>query len=82
MAYLVDLYYHFTYLFIRTNDISAAPYINEENKAELSDESDENVCISLCDHTIQSHGGLRGELGQHNETKVILLLWIIKKIIY
>ena len=72
MAYLVDFYYHFTYLFIiRTNAISAATCINEENKAELSDDSDENLCISLCDHTIQYHGGLRAsELGQHNESYI------------
>ena len=63
-------YYHFTNLFVRTNAISAAPYI-EENKAELSDDSDENLCISLCDHTIQSHGGLRAsELGLHNESYI------------
>ena len=63
-------YYHFTNLFVRTNTISAAPYI-EENKAELSDDSDENLCISLCDHTIQSHGGLRAsELGLHNESYI------------
>ena len=56
--------------FVRTNAISAAPYI-EENKAELSDDSDENLCISLCDHTIQSHGGLRAsELGLHNESYI------------
>ena len=68
MAYSVDFYYHFTNLFVRTNAISAAPYI-EENKAELSDDSDENLCISLCDHTIQYHGGLRAsELGLHNES--------------
>ena len=43
----------------------------EENKAELSDDSDENLCISLCDHTIQSHGGLRAsELGLHNESYI------------
>ena len=71
MAYSVDFYYHFTNLFVWTNAISAAPFINEENKAELSDDSDENVCISLCDHTIQSHGGLRAsELGQHNESYI------------
>ena len=63
-------YYLFTNLFVRTNAISAAPYI-EENKAELSDDSDENLCISLCDHTIQSHGGLRAsELGLHNESYI------------
>ena len=56
---------------VRTNAFSAAPYIDEENKAELSDDSDENLCISLCDHTIQSHGGLRAsELGQHNESYI------------
>ena len=43
----------------------------EENKAELSDDSDENLCISLCDHTIQSHGGLRAsELGLHNKSYI------------
>ena len=54
-----------------TNAIPAAPYI-EENKAELSDDSaDENLCISLCDHTIQYHGGLRAsDLGLHNENHI------------
>ena len=61
-----SIFNQWQHLIIWINVISVA-LINDENKAELSDESDENVCISLCDHTIQYHGGLRAsrELGHH-----------------